>query len=188
MTLRIGLGDRVGHAHGQTRQSDGFSASQKDVRLAVFKGHVTVQAGKILINGDVDRKYGLGVARSGDFLLNGEAHRLGNGLGIGDPDAVPAVAQIYQSVSGLGGNSSARRVMDGYGIFDGAVGVVSGDGALPEIIRSVNVIDVEGIAPGAVVVLHPFVPVAHQLHAAETRFGLLASAESAEHHEHIAPR
>ena len=178
------LGDRVDDARGKVGDRSDAVVLERDIGSAVQKRNVAV---KLVGNGvafEIGHFYmygelGLFVFDAGHYLIDYDAHVIGNDFGVGDLYAVFALFVFYESVGGDGRDGAARGVVDLYGVIDSAVGFITRQRAFPEIIRAVDVVNVEGVAPGVAVDMDPFVGFAGVAYILlRSVFGLLAVIES----------
>ena len=167
MTERIGFGYLVRDADGQIGQSDLLSSLEKDIRHAVLQRHVTVSAvERGIAEHDVYCEFSVPVSVISDYFLNRKARGLRSGLGVCDLDGIFAVSKSNQSlvrivVRGRGFYCSAGLVFDRNGVVNASIGFPIGHGTLPEVVRGINIIDVECVAPGSVAVVDPLVDIAY---------------------------
>ena len=167
VTLRIGLGDGVGHADRKSGERYRRAAAELDVSFAVLERYVAVGAvERGVAEFDMNGKLGLFITFAGDFLLYRQTCGLFLDLCVLDLYGVFAAAEIYESVGRgeIGGGGlyrAALLIYYRYRVVDAGVGLPTGQHAFPEVVGGVNVVYVEGVAPRAVVVLYPLVRIAY---------------------------
>ena len=163
--LRIGLGNLVDDTRGEIQKCDDAVVFERYVSFAADERYVSVKRVGYWVffkirHDDVENEFRLIVFDAGHYFIESDTYVIGNYFCICDLYTVFAGLVFDQFVGGFGCDRTAGGVVYRYGVLYRAVGFITRQRALPEIVRSVYVVNVERVAPGAVFALDPLVGLA----------------------------
>ena len=174
--LRIGLGNLVDDTRGEIQKCDDAVVFERYVSFAADERYVSVKRVGYRIffkirHDDVENEFRLIVFDAGHYFIESDTYVIGNYFCIFYLYTVFAGLVFDQSVGGFGRDRTAGGVVYRYGVLYRAVGLIARQCALPEVIRSVHVVNVERVAPGVAVDLDPLVGVAGVADVLRSRAG-----------------